>query len=221
MEIKFPKIKGFPSCVNLSTYVQGMSDYEILCQVVQVVNQLSDLAALSVISYADPIDWDITKQYPQNTVVVDPSDGTAYLSTQPVPLGVQITDTNYWTPIFSLDALTTFLKRAIAVGQQEIGSAAKTTISAKTVFWAGDTLVYAPSDIPAGTVIIPGTNCYQVSVVDLINEVYNTAYAVYNAENTSIDFGWARTQPDGPTIPVGDTHIYQESIQTIKIMALK
>lgn len=216
MAIEFPKVTGFPSCINLSTYVQGQSDYELLCQVIQVVNQLSELASLSVITYANPIDWNITTQYSQNTVVVDPVDGTAYLSTQPVPQGVQISNTDYWTPIFSLETLTTFLKQAVAVGQQEIGAGATDTIPAQTVFWAGDTLVYAPNEIPVGTIIIPGSNCYKVSVVDLINEVYQTAYAVYNESNTTIQLGWVRTQP--PIATGGQYHTYDVSAETISIV---
>lgn len=218
----FPKVTGFPSCVNLTTWVQGQSDYELLCQVIQVVNQLSELAALSVITYANPIDWDITTQYSQNTVVVDPKDGTAYLSVQPVPLGVQISNTDYWTPIFSLETLITFLKRAITVGQQEIGAGATQEIPAQSVFWASDTLVYTPQVIPIGTIIIPGSNCYQVSVVDLINEVYNTPYAVYNPSDTSIELGWVRTGPSSPVVDaVGDTHIYSQPEQKIIIKAAR
>ena len=220
--MEFPKVTGFPSCVNLTTWVQGQSDYELLCQVIQVVNQLSDLAALSVITYANPIDWDITTQYAQNTVVVDPKDGTAYLSVQPVPLGVQISNTDYWTPIFSLETLISFLKQAITVGQQEIGAGATQEIPAQSVFWASDTLVHTPQVIPIGTIIIPGSNCYKVSVVDLINEVYNTPYAIYNLSDTSIELGWVRTGPASPVgEAVGDTHTYSEPEQKIIIKAAR
>ena len=54
------------------------------------------------IKYADPLAWNITTQYAANTVVIDPATGIAYLSTQPVPNGVLITDTNYWTAIFDM-----------------------------------------------------------------------------------------------------------------------
>ena len=193
-----------------------MSDYELLCEVVQVVNKLSELASLSVITYADPLQWDIASQYSQNTVVVDPQTGTAYLSVQPVPAGVQITNADYWTPIFTLQTFTTALKRAIALPQETIGAGASADIPAKTVFWAGEQLVYAPNDIPVGTIIIPGTNCQPVTVVDLINEVYQTAYAVYNASKTAIELGWVRTAPD-PSIDAGDVHKYIRAEETIKI----
>lgn len=216
MAVEFPKVRGIPSCINLSTYVQGMSDYELLCEVIQVVNKLSELASLSVITYADPLQWDITSQYAQNTVVIDPQDGTAYLSVQPVPQGVQITNTEYWTPVFTLQNFTDALKRAIALPQETIGAGASADIPAKTVFWAGEQLVYAPNDIPTGTIIIPGANCLPITVVDLINEVYQTAYAVYNESQTAIELGWVRTAPD-PSIEAGDVHNYIRAEETIKI----
>ena len=44
--------------------------------------------------FADPIQWDDTRQYEHLTVVQ--YQGATYVSKQPVPIGVQITDTNYW-----------------------------------------------------------------------------------------------------------------------------
>lgn len=188
-----------------------------LVQIVQQLQtELSQFVALNTIKYANPFQWNIASQYAQNTLVIDPQDGTAYLSVQPVPQGVQITNTDYWTPVFTLQNFVDALKRAIATPQETIGTGASAEIPAKTVFWAGDLLVYAPNDIPAGTIIIPGTNCQPVTVVDLINEVYQTAYAVYNDSETAIELGWVRTAPD-PTIDAGDVHEYIRAEETIKI----
>lgn len=188
-----------------------------LVQIVrQLQTELSQFVALNTIKYANPFQWNIASQYAQNTLVIDPQDGTAYLSVQPVPQGVQITNTEYWTPVFTLQNFTDALKRAIALPQETIGAGASADIPAKTVFWAGDQLVYAPNDIPVGTIIIPGTNCQQVTVVDLINEVYQSAYAVYNASKTAIELGWVRTAPD-PSIDAGDVHKYIRAEETIKI----
>lgn len=182
----------------------------------ELETKITQFVALNTVKYANPLQWDITKQYETNTVVINPQDGTAYLSVQPVPQGVQITNTDYWTPIFTLQYFTTALKKAITLPQETIGAGASSDIPAKTVFWAGEQLVYAPNDIPVGTIIIPGTNCLPVTVVDLINEVYQTAYAVYNASKTAIELGWVRTAPD-PSVEVGDVHKYIRAEETIKI----
>lgn len=66
---------------------------------------LENFISLNTIKYANPIQWNITRQYEANTVVIDANDGTAYLSTKPVPTGVGITNTDYWTPIFTLNLI--------------------------------------------------------------------------------------------------------------------
>lgn len=67
--------------------------------------ELHNYIVLNSIKYADPIEWNITRQYEANTVVIDPTTETAYLSTQPVPLGVSIENRDYWTPIFNLSRI--------------------------------------------------------------------------------------------------------------------
>lgn len=221
MAVEFPRVRGIPSCINLSTYVQGMSDYELLCEVIQVVNKLSELASLSVITYADPLQWNITTQYSANTVVVDPETGVAYLSKQPVPAGVQLINEDYWIPIFDLTNFTDYLRDSIASFDiQHKGQPATVEIPSGTVFWCDNQLVYAPNDIPKGTVVIPGSNCTPVTVIDLINEVYNTAYAVYEASTTTIKLGWVRTGPD-PSPAYCDTHSYNQPSETIRISAVR
>lgn len=66
---------------------------------------------VSTIKYADPIQWNITKQYEANTVVVDPATGVAYISTKPVPSGIALSNTDYWTVVFDLDALFSDLEQ--------------------------------------------------------------------------------------------------------------
>lgn len=193
--------------LNLDWIIQSITDQE---------TRLTNFVSLNSIKYANPFQWNITTQYAQNTLVIEPETGTAYLSVQPVPQGVQITNTEYWTPVFTLQKFTDALKRAVAIPQETIGAGASADIPAKTVFWAGDQLVYAPNNIPVGTIIIPGTNCQPVTVVDLINEVYQTAYAVYNPSQTAIELGWVRTAPD-PSVGTGDVHTYNRAEETIKI----
>ena len=67
--------------------------------------QLENFININTIKYANPIQWNITTQYEANTVVIDGNDGTAYLSVKPVPSGVAITNTDYWTPIFTLNLI--------------------------------------------------------------------------------------------------------------------
>lgn len=112
--------------LNLDWIIDTLNDID---------RRLANFVSLNTIKYADPIKWDITSQYPQNTLVLDPQDGTAYLSVQPVPQGVQITNADYWTPVFTLQNFIDPLKKAItAAPQQENGQAATVQLPANSVF---------------------------------------------------------------------------------------
>lgn len=193
--------------LNLDWVVQIMKQLE---------TELTQFVALNTIKYANPFQWNITSQYAQNTLVIDPQDGTAYLSVQPVPNGVQITNTDYWTPVFTLQNFTGALKTAItAVPQQENGQAATEKIPANSVFFVGDVLCTNPAAIPQTSLVVIGTNCVQVSVVDLISRLFNTPTAYYRDSDTSINMGFPPSAAS--TVYGGDVHIYSPTDQTITI----
>lgn len=188
--------------------------------VVQIVKhletELTQFVALNTVKYSNPLQWDITRQYSQNTLVIDPQDGTAYLSVQPVPQGVQITDTDYWTPVFSLEHFTDAIKTAItAVPQQENGQAATIEIPANSVFFVGDVLCTNKDAIPMTSIVVIGSNCRQVSLVELIVALMNTPTAWYRESDTSINMGFPPAA--SATIYAGDVHTYDEAEQTITI----
>ena len=64
--------------MNLDWIIEALNEFN---------RKLANFVSLNTIKYADPIKWDIISQYAQNTLVLDPQDGTAYLSVQPVPQG--------------------------------------------------------------------------------------------------------------------------------------
>ena len=75
----------------------------LISDVKTLAETLNNFVALNSIKFADPIQWNIASQYEAITVVVDPQTGTAYLSSQPVPSGVPLSNTDYWSVIFDLD----------------------------------------------------------------------------------------------------------------------
>lgn len=78
----------------------------LLKMIKELNSKLENFVALNTIKYANPIQWNITTQYEANTVVIDPNTGTAYISSKPVPSGVLLTNTDYWSVIFTLDILS-------------------------------------------------------------------------------------------------------------------
>ena len=182
-----PLDKLFRSVIPV-VYDDSLSYYEMVSKVIEVMQQFIETSS---ITYADPFQWNITSQYAINTLVIDPETGTAYLSLQPVPSGVQITNTDYWTPVFTLQNFTDALKKAITtVPQQENGQAATQEIPANSVFFVGDVLCTNKEEIPVTSIVVIGSNCRQVSVIELIVSLMNTPTAWYRDSDTSINMGF-------------------------------
>lgn len=149
----------------------------IMAELRKLDSKVTDYLAYSTITYADPLQWNITTQYVKNTVVVD-SDGTAYLSTQPVPAGIAINDTEYWTPIGNFSELWTSLK--LSISAVDLGSVAISPdpLSTGDLFWLNNTLYIATADLSGGSAVIEGTNCQKISVEDLLNEIRQAVTSV-------------------------------------------
>lgn len=151
---------------------QNFSDYNLdwLLKLVKEVNEkLSEYLENSVITFADPITWDITEQYIALTCVVD-SDGTAYLSKRPVPAGVDISNTNYWLPIFNYDDNVNTLRSQIAYNARTSNTTGVALDADDLVFWNG--LIYKViADMPAGTAFIIGSNIEKYTVNDRIKDL--------------------------------------------------
>ena len=170
---------------------QNFSDYNLdwLMKLVKEVNEkLSEYLENSVITFADPITWDITEQYTALTCVVD-SDGTAYLSKQPVPAGVDISNTNYWLPIFNYDDNINTLRSQIAYNARNSATTAAALTAGDLVFWHG--LIYkATADIPAGSALIIGSNIEKFTVDEKINgiqgDITNIQGDIIEEENARI-----------------------------------
>ena len=60
-----------------------------------LAKEMHDWEIVNQISYQGL--WDITKNYPKSSVVSDNNDG--YISIQPVPIGINIDNTDYWIKI--------------------------------------------------------------------------------------------------------------------------
>ena len=141
-----------------------------LMKLVKEVNEkLSEYLENSVITFADPITWDITSQYTALTCVVA-SDGTAYLSKQPVPAGVNISNTNYWLPIFNYDDNINTLRSQIAYNAGNAATISQDLHEGDLVFWHG--LIYqATIDMSSGSALIEGSNIRKYTVDEKINDV--------------------------------------------------
>lgn len=142
----------------------------ILSTIKELDSRIDEFVQNNVLTYADPIQWNITTQYAKNTVVVGP-DGTAYMSIAPVPVNILLTNTDYWQPIFNYAETVTVLKKQIAATDMEDSASALATVPLGGLFWRINTLYRATKNIAAGDGFVVGTNCELCTVEDAIKNV--------------------------------------------------
>lgn len=154
----------------------------------ELINQVENFVSLNAIKYADPIQWNITSQYEKNTVVIEPITGTAYLSITPVPSGVSIYNTEYWTEVFSLER---FLNGANSNFTNHIDNNTLTatiaTNNGEWVIW-NDLLYVATSTITPGDAYVEGGNIARVTMngvyVALLQDISTNYTKMINNDST-------------------------------------
>lgn len=152
----------------------NFSDYNldyIIYAIDKMKSELETFINFNSIKYADPILWDITRQYEQNTVVIDPYDGTAYISSKPVPTGVGISNTEYWNPIFNYGAIITELREQIAAANEEDNETASRNYTKGEFVWLANRLYKVITDIVEGTRFVEDVNVEKITIEEEIHSL--------------------------------------------------
>ena len=152
--------------LNLDWVIEALNDFN---------TRLTNFVSLATIKYANPLLWNITSQYETNTVVVD-SNGNAYLSVQPVPSGVSLDRTEYWTKIGNFDELWADVKKAITPIDEGHSSTATAARAVDDLVWVDGSLVRITRKMEAGDAYVEGSNCVSSST----NEVLHYLLTMFN-----------------------------------------
>ena len=147
---------------------------------------IADFISLNGITYADPLQWDITRQYPKNQVVLD-TNGDGYLSVQPVPVGVEIDNTDYWTKIGNFSELWSTVKLAITAADEGLKTTASADRASGDLVWLNNTLYVCTTAITRGTEY--GTNNTAKTTIDA--RLANLAQAVKTLQDNIADVNTA------------------------------
>ena len=154
----------------------------------EIETTIDEFVSLNIIKYADPIQWDITRQYPKNTIVIDPLMGIAYISTDNVPEGVAISNTDYWSVVFDLGRFITLASQNFANSYEPVLTTTATipTDEGHWVVWNG-ILYEALNDIHIGDAYVEGGNIkaktVESFVADVITAIGNETTARINTDN--------------------------------------
>lgn len=156
--------------------------------IIEVLNEfntkLTNFVSLATIKYADPIQWNITSQYEANTVVVD-SHGNAYLSVQPVPSGVSLDRTEFWTKIGNFDELWADVKKAITPIDEGHSPTATAARAVNDLVWVNGALVRVTRAMIAGDAYVPGSNCVSSSTNEVLHYLITAFNESLSAEKTA------------------------------------
>lgn len=147
---------------------------------------IADFISLNSITYANPLQWDITRQYPKNQVVLD-TNGDGYLSVQPVPVGVEIDNTDYWTKIGNFSELWSTVKLAITAADEGLKTTASADRASGDLVWLNNTLYVCTTAITRGTEY--GTNNTAKTTIDA--RLANLAQAVKTLQDNIADVNTA------------------------------
>jgi len=110
----------------------------ILKTVIELEKKYHEFFLENNIKFADPIEWNITTQYQAYTIVADVTNGLAYISKQPVPVNILLSNTDYWQCIGSL--VTDYeARQMIAVLQSTVNSLSNSLTTETTRRVQGDT----------------------------------------------------------------------------------
>ena len=144
----------------------------ILKALKELEHTIEQFVAINALKYADPIQWNIISQYEKNTIVIDPLTGTAYISVQPVPSGVSLTNTDYWTVVFDLGQFVVKAAKNFCTRYEEATTLTATFSSSVNdwIIW-GDTLYYALVNITAGDSYVVDSNIKQFTVEDVVGHI--------------------------------------------------
>jgi len=144
----------------------------IIEELIRLKTTIEQFVSINALKYADPIQWNIVSQYEKNTIVIDPLTGTAYISVQPVPSGVAITNTDYWTVVFDLGSFVVRAAKNFTDKWEDETTLTATFPSAVNdwIIW-GDTLYRVASPITAGDQYVDGSNIIHFTVEDVIGHI--------------------------------------------------
>lgn len=187
--------------------------------------KLDEFVASNVLSYADPIQWDIETQYAKNTVVVDPKTGTAYMSINPVPVGQLLTNKYYWQPIFNYDEIVNTLKKQIAAVQADQNNIIPVAANQNALVWVANKLYRLTKSLAAGSKITENENAIPITLEEIIKNIYtrlndDEKYPIYYPEEERIKFkGSIEGSPIIKT--TADAHIYDQARETMEIIPVE
>lgn len=147
---------------------------------------LETFTNLNSLTFADPILWDIKKQYSRGTIVLN-STGDAFVSKEIVPAGIQLNKVDYWKEIFNFaDYVRTANSNLTFNVEIATERASQAYEEDDWLIW-NDVLYNVTTDIPKDGLLEVGTNIVHFTVEDFIKAWITYATNLINQYKIDID----------------------------------
>lgn len=163
----------------------------VLKKLGELTEKYNQFLAINHIRFADPIEWDITKQYQAYTIVFYTDAQMSFISKVPVPAGADISDTNYWEVVGPLTvdgAARAEIERILRfiTNSYEVDQASASSVHAVGDFLVtGGYLWVVTTAINVGDAITEGYNVDKISIEDMITAMLPTVDTVL--DNSSLN----------------------------------
>ena len=146
----------------------------VIKKIIELTDRYNDFFEYNSITFADPLQWDITKQYPPYQIVFDYDAGYSYISKRPVPAGVTITNPDYWCLVgplivdaYARSEIQTIL--AFIADIYESGAVATAVRAVGEYVVANGQLYQVTAPINIGEGYTEGINVTAVTIESMIN----------------------------------------------------
>jgi len=161
----------FVSKYNYTDFHELNLDW-LIAAIKQMEYEIENFVSINAVKYADPIEWDITRQYEKNTIVIDAITGTAYISSKPVPMGVALSNSDYWNVVFDLGRFITLAAQNFADSYEPVTTTTATvpTQEGKWLVW-NSILYQALNDIHVGDMYVEDGNIKHRTVEYFFNQL--------------------------------------------------
>lgn len=141
--------------------------------VLQLQKAFEDFSAGNKIIFADPLQHDLNSSYAKNTIVIDAS-GTAYLSLQTVPKGVQLSNASYWLPVFDFAGYIMRANKNFTDNYFSDTTRAPYALEIGDWLVLDDVLYKVTADIAADDLFIVDTNIVHFTVEQFLKDFVTT-----------------------------------------------
>lgn len=177
----------------------------IIKKLQEVETTVNEFSSINEITYHDPIKWDITTQYTRNTIVVDGYN--TYLSKQPVPAGVDISNDNYWLKVADFRGYIEDYKHFITTTDLGNSDITLNKLITNNLIIYNDKLYKVINDIEADTKVIIGTNIEAIDVNKWVLDFINDLTTKINLANVEIESNKALINSNTDSIVKNETAI--------------